>query len=130
MNKMIDRRTLLQASAALIVAFSFPLGRAGAQTSAAKTVSPERVDGYLAIATDGHVTVYSGKVDLGTGVRTALTQMVAEELDVPMSHVTIIEGDTALTPDQGTTSGDIGTPDRRARAGKGPRRLCARSASR
>jgi CO/xanthine dehydrogenase Mo-binding subunit len=108
MSQMIDRRALLQSGAALIVAFGLPLQRAGAQASAgAKTVSPERVDGFLAIATDGRVTVYSGKVDLGTGVRTALTQMVAEELDVPMSHVTLIEGDTALTPDQGTTSGSF-----------------------
>src|ERR1700724_594484 len=107
MNKMIDRRRLLQAGAALTVAFSVPLRRADAQASAAKTVSPDRVDGFLAVATDGHVTVYSGKVDLGTGVRTALPQMVADELDVPMSHVTIIEGDTALTPDQGTTSGSF-----------------------
>jgi CO/xanthine dehydrogenase Mo-binding subunit len=49
------------------------------------------------------VTVYSGKVDLGTGVRTALSQMVAEELDVPINKVSVIEGDTALTPDQGPT---------------------------
>ena len=108
MKEMIDRRALLQTGAALIVSFSLPWARAGAQTSAGgKTVSPNRVDGFLAIATDGRVTVYSGKVDLGTGVRTALTQMVAEELDVPMSHVTLIEGDTALTPDQGTTSGSF-----------------------
>jgi len=40
-------------------------------------------------------------------VRTALTKIVAEELDVPMRHVMVIEGDTALTPDQGTTSGSF-----------------------
>jgi nicotinate dehydrogenase subunit B len=72
-----------------------------------KTVSPDRVDGFLAIGTDGRVTVYSGKVDLGTGVRTALTQIVAEELDVPMSDVSVTEGDTARTPDQGPTFGSL-----------------------
>src|SRR5438094_573323 len=105
MNKMIDRRTLLQATGALIVTFSLQSTGVDARAAAsakAKTVSSDRVDGFLAIAPDGKVTVYSGKVDLGTGVRTALTQMVAEELDVPMNRVTIIEGDTALTPDQGT----------------------------
>jgi nicotinate dehydrogenase subunit B len=122
MSQMIDRRTLLRTTAALIVAFSLPSGRAEAQAiPGAKTLSPDRVDGFLAIARDGHVTVYSGKVDLGTGVRTALTQMVAEELDVPMSHITVVEGDTALTPDQGTTSGSFsiqngGTQLRRAAA--------------
>jgi CO/xanthine dehydrogenase Mo-binding subunit len=110
MNKMINRRTLLQASGALIVAFSLKSAEVEAQTATgakAKTLSTERVDGFLAIAPDGQVTVYSGKVDLGTGVRTALTQMVAEELDVPINRVTIIEGDTALTPDQGPTSGSF-----------------------
>jgi nicotinate dehydrogenase subunit B len=108
MNKMIDRRTLLKASGALIVAFSLPLNHIAAKMAAgAKTVSADRVDGFLAIAPDGQVTAYSGKVDLGTGVRTALTQIVAEELDVPIDRVTIIEGDTALTPDQGTTSGSF-----------------------
>jgi nicotinate dehydrogenase subunit B len=107
-SKTIDRRDLLKTGAALVVTFSLPFIRAQAQMPAgAKTVSPDRVDGFLAIDADGRVTAYSGKVDLGTGVRTALTQIVAEELDVPISHVTMIEGDTALTPDQGTTSGSL-----------------------
>ncbi|WP_024507933.1 molybdopterin cofactor-binding domain-containing protein [Bradyrhizobium sp. ARR65] len=106
MNKTIDRRTLLKASGALIVAFSLPLDRTTAK-KANSTVSADRVDGFLAIAPDGAVTVYSGKVDLGTGVQTALAQIVAEELDVPLGSVTIIQGDTALTPDQGVTSGSF-----------------------
>ena len=58
---------------------------------------------YLAIDRKGMVTLHSGKVELGTGVLTALTQIVAEELSVPFSQVTVIQGDTALTPDQGPT---------------------------
>jgi nicotinate dehydrogenase subunit B len=105
---MMDRRTLLKASGAFIFAFSLPLNHTAAKLAAsARTVSADRVDGFLAIAPDGQVTAYSGKVDLGTGVRTALTQIVAEELEVPINRVTIIEGDTALTPDQGTTSGSF-----------------------
>jgi nicotinate dehydrogenase subunit B len=77
------------------------------QMAAAKTVSAEEVDGFLAIGADGNATVYSGKVDLGTGVRTALTQIAAEELDLPVERVSIIQGDTALTPDQGPTVGSI-----------------------
>ena len=49
------------------------------------------------------VTLYSGKVELGTGVLTAVTQIAAEELSVPFDRVTTIQGDTALTPDQGPT---------------------------
>jgi CO/xanthine dehydrogenase Mo-binding subunit len=72
-----------------------------------KTVDIKQVDGFLAIDKTGQVTVYSGKVDLGTGVETALAQMAAEELDVGIDRVTIIQGDTALTPDQGTTFGSM-----------------------
>ena len=46
-------------------------------------------------------------MDLGTGVRTALAQIAADELDLPMHSVTIVQGDTALTPDQGTTWGSL-----------------------
>ena len=56
---------------------------------------------------EGNVTVFSGKVDLGTGVRTAITQIAAEELDVSMARVNVIQGDTSLTPDQGPTYGSL-----------------------
>src|SRR5260370_34516167 len=93
MNRMIDRRSLLQATGALVVTFSLASSGAEAQSAAvAKTVSPDRVDGLLAIGTDGKATVYSGKVDLGTGVLTALTQSLAEELDVLMGDVTVVQG--------------------------------------
>jgi nicotinate dehydrogenase subunit B len=105
----LDRRQFLQGTGALVV--SFALDRAAsAQTPAAapaKTVATDQVDGFLAIGGDGKVTVYSGKVDLGTGVRTALGQMVAEELDVPFARVAVVEGDTASTPDQGPTFGSL-----------------------
>src|SRR5262249_1612461 len=71
----------------------------------AKPVTLDQVESFLAIDAKGRVTLYAGKVDLGTGVRTALSQIVAEELDVPLSSVTVVEGDTALTPDQGATYG-------------------------
>lgn len=105
-----SRRGFLRSSGALVVTFS--LARHIARASAAgatpgKTVAPDEVDGFLAIHGNGMVTAYSGKVDLGTGVRTALTQIVAEELDVPLSRVRVIEGDTALTPDQGPSSGSF-----------------------
>src|SRR5690606_25413538 len=63
------------------------------------------VDAFLEIAPEGTVTVYSGKVELGTGVQTALGQIVAEELGVAFDRVHVVMGDTALTPDQGVTAG-------------------------
>ena len=65
------------------------------------------LDDWLAIGTDGTITACSGKVELGTGVRTALAQIVAEELDVPLERVQMVMGDTALTPDEGYTAGSM-----------------------
>jgi CO/xanthine dehydrogenase Mo-binding subunit len=63
------------------------------------------VDDWIAIEPDGTITVFSGKVELGTGVKTALAQIVAEELDVPFERIKMVMGDTALTPDEGYTAG-------------------------
>ncbi|MDI9331100.1 MAG: molybdopterin-dependent oxidoreductase [Alphaproteobacteria bacterium] len=57
----------------------------------------------LAVWRDGSVTGLCGHVDLGTGLRTALTQIVAEELDVPMQSVHLIMGSTESAPNQGAT---------------------------
>jgi nicotinate dehydrogenase subunit B len=103
-----SRRDLLKGTGALVVAFSLAGPRVAAvaqELQAAKSVALDQVDSFLAIDKDGMVTLYAGKVDLGTGVRTGLAQIVAEELDVPMVGVDIIQGDTALTPDQGATYG-------------------------
>lgn len=70
-----------------------------------RNVDDDMVDSYLEIDTDGNVTVYTGKVEFGQGLQTALTQIVVEELDVPFERTTMIMGDTALTPDQGGTVG-------------------------
>ena len=101
------RRTFLKGTGALIVGFTLIPSAARAQAARAKTVNAEEVDAYLAIGADGRVTVYTGKVDLGTGTRTALRQLAAEELDVRLNRIDLIEGDTALTPDQGATWGSL-----------------------
>jgi CO/xanthine dehydrogenase Mo-binding subunit len=72
---------------------------------ATRDISGETVDSWLSIDTDGHVTLFIGKVELGTGIKTALTQIVAEDLDVAFDSITTISADTAITPDQGTTAG-------------------------
>jgi CO/xanthine dehydrogenase Mo-binding subunit len=105
----ISRREFLKTSGALVVTFSLADAPAWAATSStpAKSVAIDRVDGFVALAPDGTVSVYSGKVDLGTGTHTALRQIAAEELCVPLEKVHLIEGDTALTPDQGPTWGSL-----------------------
>jgi CO/xanthine dehydrogenase Mo-binding subunit len=104
----ISRRDALFASGALVVGFSLAgaLEQATAQ-AVTKPVALTEVDSFLAIDKSGKVTIYSGKVDLGTGVYTALQQIVADELDVPMNRIELIQGDTLLTPDQGKTWASI-----------------------
>ena len=64
---------------------------------------PTDFNAYLRIAEDGRVTGFSGKAELGQGTQTALAQILAEELDVPLDRVDVIMGDTALCPwDMGT----------------------------
>ena len=107
----MDRRDFLKQGGALVVSFSF----AGAMTEAigatnatpGKSMNKADVDAWLAVGKDGTITVYSGKVDLGTGTRTALMQMVAEELDVPLAKIDMVMGDTATTIDQGQTAGSL-----------------------
>jgi CO/xanthine dehydrogenase Mo-binding subunit len=104
----LSRRGLFRQAGALVVSFSLAGSLARGQSIAQRDVDPAEIDSFLAIDGKGMVTVFSGKVDLGTGLRTAMTQIVAEELDVPFEHVSVIEGDTALTPDQGVTYGSLG----------------------
>ena len=104
---MISRRDLLKSGGALVVSFSLRT-RSFAQNATGKPVDPKEVDSFLAVHADGSVTVYTGKVDLGTGLRVAIRQMAAEELGLLIEKVALVEGDTSLTPDQGSTGGSTG----------------------
>jgi CO/xanthine dehydrogenase Mo-binding subunit len=108
MNIQISRRDALLGSGALIVSFALAGSSTGAQAQgSAKPLALTEVDSFLAIDKTGKVTAYCGKVDLGTGTNTALRQIVADELDVPLGRIELITGDTLLTPDQGTTWGSL-----------------------
>ena len=103
-----SRRQFLKGTGALIVSFNlFPPATDLFAQAIESTGAPDptQLDSWLAIAPDGTVTVFSGKVDLGTGVETALAQMVAEELDVPFKQVKMASTDTAKAIDQGVTAG-------------------------
>ena len=113
--KGISRRQFVKSGGALVVSFSLSpatgwlkASQSGQELTGFKPLGPEEVDSWLAISQDGEVTVYTGKVDLGTGVETAFAQIVAEELDVAFERVKMIMGDTALTPDQGKSTGSRG----------------------
>lgn len=92
---------------------SFALGATFGRRGVAETARPldaNEVDSFLAIAGDGSVTIYTSKVDVGTGVSTAICQMASEELGIPMARFSVVQGDTALTPDHGGTGGSSGVP--------------------
>jgi nicotinate dehydrogenase subunit B len=109
----VSRRTFLKATGVLIVGFSLAdrlsLGGAPA-VHAQQGVPAQQLDSWLAIADDGTVTLFTGKVELGTGVETALAQIAAEELDVTMDQMRVVQGDTARTVDQGPTVGSQSVP--------------------
>jgi CO/xanthine dehydrogenase Mo-binding subunit len=64
-----------------------------------------QLDSWIAVRADGGVTAFTGKCELGHGLYTAQKQLIAEELCVPFNRVALVQCDTAVTPDQGTTSG-------------------------
>ena len=112
----VSRRDFLKLSGALIVSFSAeslagPLVLAqGPFDTHASHIDPTKLDSWIAVAADGTVTAYTGKCDFGQGMFTAQTQLVAEELCVPISRVKLIQCDTSVAPDQGTTSGSQSSP--------------------
>ena len=104
-HTLLSRRALLAQGGALVVTFavtSQPI-HAEAARPADKTVAADEVAGFISIDATGTVTIYSGKVELGTGAVTAIAQIAAEELSVSLDRVTMIQGDTQLTPNQGPT---------------------------
>jgi len=112
---MISRREFLQTTGgALLVSIgSGPVSVAANQgqfDTRRSHIDPAQLDSWLAIAADGSVTAYTGKCEFGQGILTAQTQLIAEELDVPVARVKLIQCDTAVCPDQGTTSGSQSTP--------------------
>jgi len=107
----MNRRRFLAQSGVLVVSFGAAriaedLGLAAAGAAQRLNGAGSRqLDGWIAIKADGSVTAFTGKCELGHGLYTAQTQLIAEELCVPFNRVTLVQCDTAVTPDQGTTSG-------------------------
>lgn len=109
----LQRRDLLKAAgAALVVGFAWQGEAAHAATDhaklrPAKMVAKDAVDSFLTIEPGGKVTIFVGKVDLGTGTKTAMAQMAADELDVAFEQIDMVMGDTGTTPDQWLTGANL-----------------------
>jgi CO/xanthine dehydrogenase Mo-binding subunit len=108
-----SRRSFLKGSGAIIVTFASAgvMDRmSGVLAQGFNGTGSPQLDSWIAIAADGTVTAYTGKCEFGQGLYTAQMQLVAEEVCVPFNRVRLIQCDTSMTPDQGTTSGQQSHP--------------------
>jgi CO/xanthine dehydrogenase Mo-binding subunit len=110
-----SRRTFLTGGGALVIGFSLvPQLRAQDVSEAAPALpgslgKTPMLDSWIRIAGDGAITVFTGKAELGQGLKTALLQLAAEELIVAPEAIRLVTADTALTPDEGYTAGSHST---------------------
>ena len=109
-----DRRSVLLGGGALIVGFSLIPSAFAQEAQGASPAAPSlpgslkttpMLDAWIRIEADGKVTVFTGKSELGQGIKTAVLQVAAEQLSVSPSSVNVITSDTARTPSEGYTSG-------------------------
>jgi nicotinate dehydrogenase subunit B len=126
----MSRRAVLRGAGALVVSFSMTARRfAFAAEEVGKTAAPlpgslaqtPLLDAWIRVDATGGVTVFTGKAELGQGIKTALLQVVAEELEVPFGRLQLVTADTGRTPDEAYTAGshsvqDSGTALRHAAA--------------
>jgi CO/xanthine dehydrogenase Mo-binding subunit len=103
----LTRRQFGKAAGALVLAFTLAPRLAGAEAPKlpGSLANNRMLEAWLRINADGSATIFTGKVELGQGILTALAQIAADELDLPLARVEMISGDTAQTPDEGYTSG-------------------------
>ena len=104
----VTRRGVIAGTGALIVSFS--VSRALAQPAATQDLpgslaDDSFLDSWIRIDADNRITVLTGKAELGQGLRTALLQIAAEELEVEFADIELVTADTGRTPDEGFTAG-------------------------
>jgi nicotinate dehydrogenase subunit B len=100
----VSRREALQGAGALIVSFTLSpaLPQAGDKLPGSLARTPF-LDAWIRIEANGAATAFTGKAELGQGIQTALLQIAAEELEIPVARVTIITADTGRTANEGYT---------------------------
>ncbi|MBY5775199.1 xanthine dehydrogenase family protein molybdopterin-binding subunit [Rhizobium leguminosarum] len=111
MTITVTRRAALGGIGALCVSVVLPgtKARAGVFGATAQPpLRPENLSSYIKVNADGTVVAFWGKMDMGQGTDLGVAQMVAEELDLPVSKVFVQQGDTATSINQGGASGSTG----------------------
>ncbi|MBK4736929.1 xanthine dehydrogenase family protein molybdopterin-binding subunit [Noviherbaspirillum sp. DKR-6] len=117
------RRRMLAAGGALVMAFALGTGpaRGGGAARPGSLKKTPHLDSWIRIDADNRITVFTGKAELGQGIKTALIQLAADELMVPPQRIALVTADTARTPNEQYTAGshsmqDSGTAIRHAAA--------------
>lgn len=109
-RRAVSRRAVLAGGGALVVGFALGGPSPSAGTTAKlppHLAANPLIDSWISIAADGGVTVFTGKVDLGQGLSTALAQIAADELYVDIDRLQVVTADTARTPNEGGTVGSM-----------------------
>ena len=109
------RRSFLKAAGCMTLAFTISQDAALSQTAAVNNAprlpgdlnTQRTLSAWLRINANQTVTLMVGKVELGQGILTAVTQVCADELDIDLPRVQVISGDTALVPNEGVTAGSF-----------------------
>jgi len=110
-RRRVSRRDLLKAGTGLVVGIAYAPLSALAQGTETPAHLPGSLNGnrllsaWLRVNPNGTVTVFTGKVELGQGIASALAQVAADELDVSYRRINMVTADTSLTPDEGFTAG-------------------------
>jgi CO/xanthine dehydrogenase Mo-binding subunit len=107
---MLDRRSLFAAAGALVVSFAIRPSHAEAPLPGSLKDTPS-LDAWIRINADGHATIFTGKAELGQGLKTAILQVAGEQLCLPLSHLDLVTADTARTPNEGVTAGSHSMQD-------------------
>jgi nicotinate dehydrogenase subunit B len=109
----LSRRGLLAAAGGLVVSVALPAALAQADDAPLPGSLKETplLDAWIRVGPDGVITAFTGKAELGQGLRTALIQVVAEQLDITPARVTLVTADTARTPNEGITAGSHSMQD-------------------
>jgi CO/xanthine dehydrogenase Mo-binding subunit len=106
MSVALSRRDFAKGVGGIVLAFTLdPVLAQQPRPLPGSLANNRMLDAWIRINPDGTATVFTGKVELGQGIITALAQIAAEELDLPLARVTMVSGDTARTPNEGVTSG-------------------------
>src|SRR5262245_17906316 len=111
MTVHLNRRDVLTGAGALVVSVALPGVKADAATATQASrlaLKPEQLATYISINQDGSAVGWVGKVDMGQGTEIGWLMMIAEELDLPAARVSMVQGHTNLTVDQGGASGSTG----------------------